>query len=109
MRPHRASGLDNGTVEAYAVCMSEMEVATPDTRPLKPRQSADRPYHVGDPIPNALSAGELMRVLNLNEGAFYVYQKDGKFKRFEFKRPVSYSKRYSGALVKRYLDQAGDL
>jgi hypothetical protein len=45
-----------------------------------------------------------MRVLNLTEPTFYAYRKDGKLKRFEFRRPVG-TKRYSGALVKRYLDQ----
>ena len=84
--------------------MSEIEVTPADSQPVPARQSADRPYHVGDPIPNALGSGELMRVLNLTEPTFYAYQKAGKLKRFEFRRPVG-TKRYSGALVKRYLDQ----
>ena len=87
--------------------MSEPERIQTDPLPILGRQSADR-YHVGDPIPNALGSGELMRVLNLTEPTFYIYQKAGKLKRFEFRRPVG-SKKYSGALVKRYLDQAGDL
>lgn len=87
--------------------MSEPERIQPDKLPVLGRQSADR-YHVGDPIPNALGSGELMRVLNLTEPTFYAYRKDGKLKRFEFRRPVG-TKRYSGALVKRYLDQDGDL
>lgn len=78
---------------------------TPATPPVPGRQPADRPLHVGDPLPNALGAEELMRALNLKSATFYAYQKAGKFKRFEFRRPVSYAKRYSGALVKQYLEQ----
>ncbi len=84
--------------------MSEPQT-TPQADPSPPaRQSAVKPYHVGEPIPNALGSGELMRVLNLTEPTFYAYQKEGKLKRFEFRRPVG-TKRYSGKLVKRYLDQ----
>jgi len=84
--------------------MSEPETIAATERTSPVSHGPDRPYHVGDPIPNALGCSELRRVLNLTEGTFWAYQKAGKFKRFEFRRPVSYSKRYSGALVKRYLE-----
>jgi hypothetical protein len=84
--------------------MSEpLETAT-EPVPAPPRPSDKRAY-VGDPLPNAMGADELMRVLNLKPATFYNYQKAGKLKRFEFRRPVSHTKRYSGALVKRYLEQ----
>ena len=86
--------------------MSEpVETTSAGSAPL-PTQSADRPGHVGEPLPNALGSGELMRALNLKAPTFYAYQKAGKFKRFEFRRPVSHAKRYSGALVKQYLENA---
>jgi hypothetical protein len=86
--------------------MSEPELVESDPKPARVSQSPDRPYHVGDPLPNAMTCTELMRALNLKEATFYAYQKAGKFKRFEFRRPVSYAKRYSGALVTQYLLQA---
>ncbi len=63
------------------------------------------PAHVGDPLPNALTASDLMRALNLGAATFFRYQKAGKFKRFEFRRAIGH-KRYSGVLVQRYLDQS---
>lgn len=84
--------------------MNEPDATAADTRPVRQSQSADRPYHVGEPLPNAMGPGELRRALNLTEPTFYAFQKAGKFKRFEFRRSVSPTKRYSGALVKRYLE-----
>lgn len=72
-------------------------------KPTLRSQEPDRPYHVGEPLPNAMGCGELMRALNLRPGTFYAFQKAGKFKRFEFRRPVGRKKRYSGELVTRYL------
>lgn len=87
--------------------MSEPLETTTTPRLDLGRQSADRPGYVGEPMPNALGAEGLMRVLNLTPSTFYAYQKAGRLKRFEFRRPVSPTKRYSGALVKRYLEQEG--
>jgi hypothetical protein len=83
--------------------MSEPVLEIPAESASLPRQTADRPLHVGDPLPNALGASELMRALNLKRATFYAYMKAGRLKRFEFRRPVSYAKRYSGALVQQYL------
>jgi len=65
----------------------------------------NQPYRVHDDLPKAMGPGELRRALNLGASTFYRYQQAGKLKRFEFRRPVSAEKRYSGALVKRYLEQ----
>jgi len=51
-----------------------------------------------------MGPGELRRALRLASSTFYAYQKEGRLKRFEFRRPVSPLKRYSGALVSRYLE-----
>ena len=85
--------------------MNEPVVAEADLKPVRSSHPPDTPYHVGEPLPNALTGSELMRALNLKESTFYAYQKAGKLKRFEFLRPVSYAKRYSGALVTQYLTQ----
>lgn len=53
---------------------------------------------------NTMSATELMDVLNLKPWVFFKHQRAGKFKRFEFKRPIGH-KRYSGRLVAAYLEQ----
>jgi hypothetical protein len=74
-----------------------------DQKPSAVIHEPARPYHVGEPLPNAMGAGELMRALNLRPATFYAFQKAGKLKRFEFRRPVGRKKRYSGELVTRYL------
>lgn len=82
--------------------MDTTDVVEPSQKPAPVRQSA-APFCVGDPIPTTLGSGDLARVLNLPEPTFYQYQKEGKFKRFEFRRPFG-AKKYSGALVKRFLE-----
>lgn len=72
------------------------------------KPSKARPYVVGETLPAAMGPGELRRALNLAIPTFYAYQKAGKLKRFEFRRPVSIQKRYSGALVTRYLENESD-
>lgn len=81
---------------------AETHTDTPSDRPMI---APDKVFHVGDPIPNALSANDLMQVLNLKAWVFFKQQRAGKFKRFEFKRPVSH-KRYSGRLVAAYLEHS---
>lgn len=65
----------------------------------------DKLFHVGDPLPNTMSATELMQALNLKPWVFFKHQRAGKFKRFEFKRPIGH-KRYSGRLVAAYLEHS---
>ena len=78
--------------------------ATPEPAEMSVRSLTDRPYTVRDELPKAMGPGELRRALNLGASTFYRYQQTGKLKRFEFRRPVSAEKRYSGALVTRYLE-----
>lgn len=69
-----------------------------------PTQTAEPPpYTTHDPLPNALSPGELRRALNLKEAIFYRLQKEGRFRRFLLPRAIG-AKRYSGRLVDRYLN-----
>ena len=77
---------------------------TPDPGGVSVRSLTDRPYTVSDDLPKAMGPADLRRALNLGASTFYRYQQAGKLKRFEFRRPVSTEKRYSGALVKRYLE-----
>jgi hypothetical protein len=84
--------------------MTEPESLAVDLKPLASGHAPARPYNVvGEPLPNAMGCGELMRALNLKPATFYAFQKAGKLKRFEFRRPVGRKKRYSGELVTRYL------
>ncbi len=83
--------------------MTQPETVTDSLKPTGVSQEPARPYHVGEPLPNAMGCGELMRALNLKPATFYAFQKAGKLKRFEFRRPVGRKKRYSGELVTRYL------
>ena len=83
--------------------------ATPDAAEVSVRNLTERPYTVHDALPKAMGPKELRRALNLGASTFYRYQKAGKLKRFEFRRPVSTEKRYSGYLVARHLDQGSEL
>ncbi len=94
------------TIDEWTDTLADMNAPaelTADQKPLAASHEPARPYHVGEPLPNALGAGELMRALNLRPATFYAFQKAGKLKRFEFRRPVGRKKRYSGELVTRYL------
>lgn len=63
-------------------------------------------FRVGEALPNALGPGDLMRALNIrSRSQFAAFQRDGKFKRFEFARPIG-SKKYSGRKVAEYLQGA---
>lgn len=77
---------------------------TPAAETAKAEIPIDRRVHVGDPLPNTMSANELMQALNLKPWVFFKHQRAGKFKRFEFKRPIGH-KRYSGRLVAAYLER----
>lgn len=60
-------------------------------------------YLTSDPLPRAMSPGDLMRALNMSQTTFYKYQREGKLKRFQLARAIG-EKRYSGRLVEAYLD-----
>lgn len=68
-------------------------------------ETAPYEYRVGDPLPAAMGPGELMRALNMRRSQFHDFQRQGKFKRFEFARPIGI-KRYSGKKVSTYLEGA---
>ena len=94
----------------------QLTETVPVDAPLKPRRTRPKkqriypkldktPFNVGDPLPNMLSTRELMRALNVNENTFDDLERAGKFKQFEFRKPIQKKRRYSGVLVTRYLQE----
>ena len=64
-------------------------------------------HRVGDPLPAAMGVPELAQVFGICLQTCYNWIQDGKFKRFEFRRPIG-SKKYSGRLVQAYLDSRNE-
>lgn len=63
------------------------------------------PWPLDEPFPATLTDEQLMRVVQLKKSAFYAAKRRGVFKRFEAKGMNLRSTRYSGELVRDYVNQ----
>lgn len=63
--------------------------------------------HVGDPLPALMSDADLMAVVGLKVSRFQQLKKAGRFDAFKVRDGILNTTRYSGALVRRWLDGNG--
>jgi hypothetical protein len=76
---------------------------TNDTLTTLPHEQASSLGHVGDRLPKAMGATEMMRAFGLSAGTFFRRQVAGDFKPFLLSRPIG-RKRYSGEKVQAFLN-----
>jgi len=64
------------------------------------------PLLVGEVLPAACDAHNLVRAFGVSLNTIYDWKKAGKLRRFELGKPMG-SKRWSGRLVQEFLDRGG--
>jgi hypothetical protein len=77
-------------------------------RPTDGDQQRQRPFYVGEPLPQRLTARDMQRVFGLKSSRFYALVKAGAFTHFEIQPQIG-PRTWSGERVMRYLrgDGAG--
>jgi hypothetical protein len=66
-------------------------------------QSGLSPLRVGDALPKAMGARDMMRAFQISEPTFHRLQREGEFKPFLLPRPIG-TKKYSGEKVQAFLN-----